>query len=220
MPDDFVRCHCSQCGHDTKHDVVATRDQHGSDDLGEGIVISWDTTYDVLECRGCETVTLRKRFWFSEWDHDACEVTFYPPPISRRLPTWRHSLPKEMASLLEETYTALHAGSTRLAMMGARALVDMMMTRAVGDRGGFERKLKLLEEEGYLSSRSREVLEAALEVGHATAHRGHTPSSAEAEQVLDIVENTLQARQLGEAARALSATTSRRGPPPPTADTT
>jgi len=58
-------------------------------------------------------------------------------------------------------------------MMGARALVDIFMTEHLGDIGGFQQKLDSLENEGYLSKVNRQVLEAALEAGHAAAHRGH-----------------------------------------------
>jgi hypothetical protein len=43
----------------------------------------------------------------------------------------------------------------------------------VGDVGTFEQKLKALEDDGYVSKRNREVLDAALDAGNATAHRGH-----------------------------------------------
>jgi hypothetical protein len=56
---------------------------------------------------------------------------------------------------MDETYAALHANSKRLALMGARALVDLFMNATIGDIGGFQRKLQKLVEEGYLSSDCR-----------------------------------------------------------------
>jgi uncharacterized protein YutE (UPF0331/DUF86 family) len=77
--------------------------------------------------------------------------------------------------------------------MGARTLVDMAILDKVGDVGTFEQKLKALEDEGYVSKRNREVLDAALDAGNATAHRGHQFDSESVNQVMDIVENLLQA---------------------------
>jgi hypothetical protein len=78
-------------------------------------------------------------------------------------------------------------------MMGARALVDMVIVEKVGDLGSFAEKLKKLESEEYISATNRVVLEAALDVGSAAAHRGHAPRTSQIDAVMDIIENLLQA---------------------------
>jgi hypothetical protein len=61
---------------------------------------------------------------------------------------------------------------------------------------------------GHLSDSDRTILEAALGVGHAASHRGHSSSMAEANTVMDILENALQALYvLGQAAQTLKQTT-------------
>jgi hypothetical protein len=77
--------------------------------------------------------------------------------------------------------------------MGARTLVDMVIMEKVGDAGTFEAKLKELEGQGFIGARNREVLAAALDACNATSHRGHKFESKEVHQVMDIVENLLQA---------------------------
>lgn len=77
-------------------------------------------------------------------------------------------------------------------MMGARALVDMLIMEKVGDIGGFKEKLNGLEKAGFVNSRGRDVLYAALDVGNAATHRGHAATASEVEAVMDIVENMLQ----------------------------
>jgi hypothetical protein len=77
--------------------------------------------------------------------------------------------------------------------MGARTLVDMAIIDKVGDVGTFDRKLKALEDAGFVSKRNREVLETALDAGNASAHRGHKFEAREVNQLMDIVENLLQA---------------------------
>lgn len=93
---------------------------------------------------------------------------------------------------MNEIYTALHANSRRLALMGTRALVDLYMCDTVGDAGGFETKLKKLVEDRRVPLEDRKILFAALEAGHAASHRGHNPEVTKLERVLDIVENLLQ----------------------------
>jgi len=148
-------------------------------------------------------VSLRVEWWHSEIDWSD-ETDYYPPRVSRRPPPWEFSLPKEWQSLLSEIYRALHADSRRLAMMGTRALVDMYMNDAVGDVGGFERKLSQLVTAGYLADQDRKILTPALEAGHAAAHRGYLPDVDQVNHVMDIVENLLQKHTLTTSAEALT----------------
>ena len=201
------KVHCNGCLHTTKHYVIAERVNADSEcvDAAMQIYMNWSTTYTMLECCGCANVTLRRKFYFFEWED--IEIEYFPPAISRQLPRWHDSLPKEIQELLKEVYTALHADSRRLAIMGARTIVDLFMTDQVGDIGGFAKKLNELEIKGFVSKKNRKVLEAALEAGHAAAHRGHKPKTDEVSQVIDIVENLIQFYVLEESAKNLKGKT-------------
>lgn len=206
MKEKIIRAYCNKCGNETKHDVVMERTTDGSQvvDPYHGIEITWSTTYSMLECRGCEEVLLKRSFWFSE--HDGVEEEYYPPRVSRQRPTWFDELPDDYSSLLSEIYTALHADSRSLAMMGLRTLIDLFMSRKLQDTPGFEEGLKELVKQNYITTRSRDVLEAAVEAGHAAAHRAHKPTVAQLNAVMDIVENLLQHDLLSESAESLRKT--------------
>ena len=94
-------------------------------------------------------------------------------------------------------------------MMGARTIVDMYMNDTVGDVGNFGQKLEKLVIDGHLGSQDKAVLEAALEAGHAAAHRGHLPTSENINHVMDIVENLVQKNALRKSAALLT-----KGTPP------
>ncbi len=201
--------HCNQCLRKTRHDVIACRNLSESEDTPMGFEIDWFTTYTMLECRGCGGVTLRRRLVSHDVDVD--DTDYYPPPVSRQFPSWGYRLPNDLDALLREIYTALHADSRRLAVMGARALVDMFMNATVGDIGGFQTKLDALVEHGYLSKRNRDILDAALDAGHAVIHRGHDPKADDVGIVFDIVENLLQPLALEKKAADLKKHTPKRG---------
>ena len=98
------RVHCNQCLGKTQHDVIAIRKQTetvaiGVEDTDDEI--TGTTTYTMLECRGCGTVTLRRRIICDELDVDSTD--FFPPAISRQLPRWCSDLPTEFSQLLRET---------------------------------------------------------------------------------------------------------------------
>jgi len=182
--------HCNQCLRETRNEVVAKRSVTVDDFIEDYGPIYWVSTYTMLECRGCGSVTLRERTVCE--DVGADDTKYYPPPVSRQLPRWHHDLPNGFQSLMAEVYAALHANSRRLALMGSRALVDLFMNETIGDIGGFERKLQKLVDDGYLSKTNKAVLEAALEAGHAAAHRAHNPKIDDLNLVVDIVENLVQ----------------------------
>lgn len=104
---------------------------------------------------------------------------------------------------MREIYNALHANSRRLAVMGARTLIDLYLTGAVGNHGSFEQRLASLVEAGRISVDDKDVLRAALEAGHAAAHRGHNPNTSELNSVMDIVEHLLHGFVLKQSAATL-----------------
>ena len=200
--------HCNQCLRKTRHEVIAVRELKEQEDVEPRFCINWVTTYTMLECRGCGAVTLRRRVVSPDLDVD--DTHYYPPPISRQIPRWHYELPNDFRDLLKESYAALQAGSRRLAIMGARSLVDMFMNTALGDIGGFQKKLNKLVADGYLSEQNRDVLETALEAGHAVIHRGHSPQKDDVNLVFDIVENLLQTMVLERKSEQLKKRTPKR----------
>ncbi|MDP1831619.1 MAG: DUF4145 domain-containing protein [Geothrix sp.] len=204
---EIKQAHCSNCGLETNHFRVAARSHTVSEPYDEQYDVSWTTTYNMLECCGCGSSHLERLFWCSEWEYGECEKLRFPPELSRRLPKWNDQLAEEEKSLLKEIYTALHADSRRLAVMGTRALLDIFMTRQVGDIGNFKAKLSALEKKGRISTSDNSILQAALDAGHAAAHRGHCPSTQEVNYVIDIIENLFQGDVLAAAADELKKTT-------------
>jgi hypothetical protein len=92
----------------------------------------------------------------------------------------------------------------------------MIMVKKVGDLGTFSAKLQALETSGLTSPRQTKLLQAALDAGHAAAHRGHLPEAEELEAVMDIVEHVLHLDLLDPAADELRRSTPSRtkGPAP------
>ena len=185
------KVHCNKCRSQTSHKLAfVIRGDEGSE-REDDFEISWTTRNEVLQCRGCQEVVLRRTYISSEEEHP--QVRYFPPPVSRHPPTWVYGLPGDLMLLLDEVYRSLDAANRRLPMMGARTLVDMVILDKVGDVGSFADKLKKLEGEKFISGTNREVLEAALNAGSAAAHRGHAAKTPQVHAVMDIVENLLQA---------------------------
>lgn len=205
---EVVRVHCNGCGHETRHAVCASESTTTENpflrELGEPFETR--TTLDILKCLGCEAMVVRETVGLEGFGEGA--PCFYPSPISRRFPSRLSRLPPNILAVIEEVYRALQADSPRLATMGARTLVDLVILDKIGDVGTFEEKLKQLEAQGYVGAKNRAFLSAALEAGNAAAHRGHAPEPQSLNHVMDIVENLLEAvYALEKAAESLKETT-------------
>lgn len=188
---------CNSCNRVTNHEILFEKifrdDKTLIDDDGKySGDVWWITTYTLFVCRGCENVTLRKTYEWSEWEDGNCHVDFYPPRVSRNEPKWFIDLPENFKLLAEEIYVALHAGCRRLALMGSRTLLDLLLLEKVGDGGSFADKLKKLEQLGLLSTKHKEILNTVLDAGSAATHRGYNPASDDLNAVVDIIENLLQ----------------------------
>ena len=205
----IARSHCNQCGCETKHHVVAVRKQQRSKTIWEGFDIHWGNTYSLLECCGCEEISVKRTSW--SWEDPDETVEYYPTRVSRRQPPWLGDIPEAAAALMREIYGALQGDQRRLALMGARTVIDGLLLRQVGDSGTFAERLDALENKGFLSKINRKTLKAALNAGHAAAHRAYKPDTANLNLVMDIVENVLQAENLSEHADKLNQTTPSRG---------
>jgi hypothetical protein len=190
--DKIVRVHCNHCGQKTQHAVRAT---YTADSIDSSIEEAGDCTvsetFEILQCLGCENMVA---CWTGE--HEAFGTAgpnFYPPPISRHAPLWQHKLPPNIYAVSKEIYKALQNDSPRLATMGARTVVDLVILDKIGDVGTFQEKLAQLEKKGYVGKKNQEFLGAALEAGNAAAHRGLALKPDELNHVIDIVENLLEA---------------------------
>jgi hypothetical protein len=214
---DTIKSHCNNCLASTNHEILHTKKKVFEEAEGEQISFWEIMLYQLVECRGCENISLRRTYRCAGMPTE--DVDYFPPAISRQMPKWLKSLSMlwnhaNIVNLTKEIYSSIHAGNNRVAMMGARSLIDMTMNDKLGDSGNFTSKLSKMEAKGFISKQHHELLEAALEAGHAATHRDHKPSIAEINHVMDIVESLIQSIYvLDKSASALNEKTPKRSNP-------
>jgi hypothetical protein len=210
---EHVKAHCNNCLGLTNHVVLHKHLTSWSDD-----VISGGDEYCLIRCAGCDLVHLKHDNWFSEdYDHETgpnITTVYYPPAVSRRRPSWLHDPlgpfifgNTEIEKLLEEIYSALQSDSRRLAVMGIRALLELVMIQQVGDNGQIGKNVDKFLEQGYVSKINQEVFRFQLiEAGHAAMHRQYVPERMDIEVLMQITESLIEtiyvhpvkAKRLGE----------------------
>jgi hypothetical protein len=166
--------------------------------------------WKLFQCQGCENINLNVFMRHSPFEDDVL-IHHFPAKDFRPFPMWATHLNREFTELFCEIYLSLNAGSTRLPLMGARTLLDMFIVEKIGDQGSFKNKLQKLVDQKYISDSSRELLEVALEYGHATIHRGYQPNKDEINGVLDIIENILHSEALKAKTKDLKISVTGRG---------
>jgi len=108
------------------------------------------------------------------------------------MPSWHHHLPEEIQKLMWEVQFAIKKELSALPSMGLRSVIDCTCNKLIGDKGRFSEKLQALVDKGFITSNNRQIIQNALEVGHASVHRGHFPRSDELKLTLDIVQHMLK----------------------------
>jgi len=197
--------HCNRCGGETFHSIAGECRNCSEAHLEDGSEISFSERSELLECQVCKQTRLRVSFWNSE--NDDGPVFFYPPLSKHRAPAWLKELPVEYKDLAEQIYPALDAGSYSLALMGARALLDLYISRHSSVSNDFNKKLENLLQLGALSAKQIEILSRTFDAGSAAAHRGYLPSEANVITALQVVESLLQQDVLGVKTQQLQADT-------------
>lgn len=190
---EVVTSPCNRCGHPTNHLVVAIRHFEAwfeQEEVEAGAPPDVEYEYAMLECGGCLSISLRVD---ERLDGALFGTTFYPPRVGRAKPAWSIDLPVQLQSLITEIYAALADDSRKLAVLGARTILDIVMTQEVGRLGTFQSRLKALEAKGFMGKGNREILGAALEARSETAQRPYAPTSDIVNEIMDIIENLLQA---------------------------
>ena len=111
---------------------------------------------------------------------------------AREKPVWFDKLSVDIQVLLTEVYLGMSLDMQALPAMGLRTVIDMVCNDLVGDIGSFKDKLEALEKNNYISGHEKAILEIAINVGSASAHRGHNPSKEDLNTLLDIVEHLIR----------------------------
>jgi hypothetical protein len=198
--DRIIKAHCNKCRGLTNSWVRAEHTMTGNDGP-----ISWSDSFEVLQCCGCDTLSVRQEHWFSEWDEmdydeygrmvmrPGIKEVYFPAPTVRAKPEWFDTIADEvLRNVLDELYAALNAGLNVLASIGVRTLLDRAGYLLIGDpRGGFEGKLSALQTGGHIRAQEKTTLEAVADAGNASAHRGYTPTVERLGRIVDIIENFL-----------------------------
>jgi len=191
-----VKIPCIECGHKTKHRIVASFDCHGSNRY-----IDYSIDYQMAQCLGCDAVTYRTLSRHSEdWDvNDDGEtyipvaVAYYPSRSAGRAELEDSQLlPTQIQGIYGETVAALNSDQLILAGIGIRALIEMICKERSAAGANLAQKIDWLVTEKILTENDAAILHRIRTLGNSAAHEATPHNSAQLGLALDICEHLLK----------------------------
>lgn len=161
--------------------------------------------YEISECKGCEEPTVHITEYCPEKDNpellqkilsglpdDSIKhiSTFCFP--NENYPEWVKSLDTEIMKVYFETFSLKTKKMYRFTAMGLRLIFDIISTKKVGDIGGFDKKLKKLFDENFISKSQYDSLKILIDAGNAATHRYFEPTEEVIETCFMILDNLLK----------------------------
>lgn len=190
-----VKMTCVECGGGPRNHEILRECSNNWDDEGSGE--HGGATYQICQCKGCETVRFRKVSWDSmDWDPETGDpmehVQIYPEVSqSNRLPIETDELPKSVKHIYSETITAFNAGALTLAGGGLRAIVEAICINQKVSGRNLQNKIDDLVAKGLLAKPQAELLHEERYIGNAALHEILPPTKQEIEDGLVIVEGLM-----------------------------
>ncbi len=211
--DKTVKIHCLSCRNVTKHKVLTSINERGSDEVNHNYSIYWDTDYEIVQCLGCETISFRSESSNSEEDdYDGSPyvtISIYPKRGEDTLIVKNYfNVPYNLQRLYRETIESYNYENLTLCGAGLRALVEGLC-KENGVTGGdvevnkngntsvkrdknLEGKINGLSERGILTKQSADILHEHRFLGNDAIHDLSTPSKEDLNLAIEIVENIFE----------------------------
>lgn len=189
-----MKLFCRDCKRSTNHDVLHTieKEEH-IEEIGEGV----EQIYYMVQCRGCETVCLHERYWYSE-DRDpytgnpSYHYYTYPDPFEEKnLMSETHYLPENIGNIYREAVAAYNKKLPILTSIALRTIIEAIcVERGVAD-GNLKKKIDKLLNSQLITPQQAEVLHLNRYMGNASAHELAKPLEEELITGMDIIESLL-----------------------------
>lgn len=201
-PAPIKKANCSTCGGTRNCDILGHHQEHGGDEY-----YSWNKSWYILRCRGCDHVFVQTVATNSEdfdygydesggTDSWPIETTDYWPSLAKReMPDWMvtHDMKADtdgaLHAALIELYKALNNDICMLAAIGIRTAFDIAAELLGADAElTFKAKLEHLVKAGHIGKIDHGRLETLVDAGSASAHRGWRPSVDDLNTMMDVLE--------------------------------
>jgi len=190
------RVPCNDCQHPTWHEQLFSKERHHSVETEQG-AFSWKSISTMLECRGCDAITLKIETIFEE-DNDQL-IGFYPARNLEQVSRKRfRNIPFKLDALYREIIDAFNGRNHLLCAGGLRALlegvcVDRGITKGPDAKGKMRSTLegKINGLKKIIPSTIAEKLHGFRFIGNDALHELVEPQRKDLALAIEIIEDIL-----------------------------
>ena len=200
-----IKVDCAKCQRKSNQEIICDLIEKGEEEYEDeehSFSISWQDEYQIIKCKGCDSISFRHTNWFSEdYQDDGPTERLYPKIPKRGIKSKDLSnLPKNIRRLYRETIDSFNNESLTLTAAGLRALVEGICAELGVTKNGksktkdnLEGKIAGLSDKGFLTPGQADILHEHRFLGNVALHELTQPSSEELEIAIEIIEHTLKA---------------------------
>lgn len=195
MPEEAIKVQYKSCARPTSHLLVAQHHKKGWDDEAE---FGWSYSYQIIQCRGCESISFRVVGTDSETrdsrtgEYEVTE-TLYPNRTAGRTPIAGYEyFPTKTIHIYQEVLQALNHRAPILAAIGLRALIESVCIDQQCSAKTLEKRIDELVGMGWLSQKQAAILHTHRFMGNVAAHEVKASKAQELIAALEIAETLLK----------------------------
>jgi hypothetical protein len=187
---------CGVCKRTTKHLILRDIYLTGREETGQEEYYYWNDDYQIIQCKGCETVSFRKTHTNSE-DLDSqgdssVHIDIYPNPQEGRNPLQdTHLLPSNLFRIYKETLCSLNSGLAVLTGIGIRAIVETVCKDKQANGTDLFHKINDLVNQGVLTRDGADILHKLRTLGNDAAHEVKPHDKVQLGLALDVIDHLL-----------------------------
>lgn len=185
---DLVKCACINCGTATSHDVLVS--------FKDGLA-DYDITYQVIQCRGCESKSFRyvDRNPLNGFANDGNEFLakeyLFPPRHICRKPIDLYWVPPDVRRVYQEVHHALRNEMRTLASIGIRLTVERLCVHKKARGSTLRDQIADLRQQGIITDEQMEGLHGLRFLGNDAAHDAAQPGDVELSASMDVLDSVL-----------------------------
>ncbi len=191
---------CHDCNRETSHNIVASYDEKGYEDCGDGNSVDWLNCNQIIQCLGCETISFRTESYFSEdVEHNVDGTTYYPekikyyPARAEGLSSIEtYLLPPEIQGIYTETILAIENEQHILSGIGIRAIVETVCKERKVSGNNLFKKIDALKDQSIVTTEGAEILHKLRVLGNDAAHEVKAHNSTQLTLAIKVIRHMLE----------------------------
>lgn len=205
-----IQADCEECSGEKEHFIVASYTDKGQQMLmDEGYGVWWENEYQIIQCRGCKSISFRTRTYFSEDDFDETDphrIYLYPErKWSDKQTIETIFVPRPVSFIYKEVIKTYNNNCLVLCAIGLRALVEAIcnvlkiegayVTNKKGEKilkTDLEGKINGLIEKQYLTPHAGVILHTHRFMGNGAAHEIKNFEKKDLLTAIEIIEHCMQ----------------------------